>query len=56
MKVFELINPSDPYTFEAPSIEVAGVVAVLLSGGFGAVNVAENCGPCMNGPAACVSR
>jgi hypothetical protein len=35
--LFELINPSDPYTFRAPSIEVAGAVACLLSSGFGAV-------------------
>jgi len=34
--LFELINPSDPYTFRAPSIEVAGAVACLLSTGFGA--------------------
>lgn len=34
--LYELINPSDRYTFEAPSIEVAGAVAVLLSEGFGA--------------------
>ena len=36
MKLYELINPSDPYTFYANSIEVAGVAAVLLSEGFGA--------------------
>lgn len=34
--LFELINPSDPYTFEAASIEVAGFVACMLSPGFGA--------------------
>lgn len=34
--LFELINPSDPYTFIAPSLEVAGVTACLLSSGFGA--------------------
>lgn len=38
MPVYELINPSDPYTFEAPNIEVAGVCAVFLSTGFGAIN------------------
>jgi hypothetical protein len=36
MTTYELINPSDPYTFKAPNIEVAGVVAVLLSTAFGA--------------------
>ena len=36
MPVYELINPSDPYTFEAPNIEIAGVAACLLSSGFGA--------------------
>ena len=36
MTLYELINPSDTYTFYAPSIEVAGVCAVLLSSGFGA--------------------
>jgi hypothetical protein len=34
--LFELINPSDPYTFEAESIEIAGVVTVILSSSFGA--------------------
>lgn len=36
MHVYELINPSDPYTFEAPNIEVAGAAVCLLSTGFGA--------------------
>jgi hypothetical protein len=36
MPLYELINPSDPYTFEAPSIEVAAASAWLLSSGFGA--------------------
>jgi hypothetical protein len=39
MTLYELINPSDPYTFYAPSIEVAGVCAVLLSTAFGARQV-----------------
>lgn len=34
--LFELINLSDPYTFEAPSIEIAGVCASQLSPAFGA--------------------
>lgn len=37
--LYELINPSDGYTFEAPSIEIAGVCAVLLSPSYGAVQV-----------------
>lgn len=39
MPIYELINPSDPYTFEAGSIEVAGVAAATLSTGFGAQEV-----------------
>lgn len=39
MKLYELINPSDPYTFHAPSIEVAGACAVMLSSGYGAREV-----------------
>lgn len=37
MPIYELINPSDPYTFKAPDIKVAGMAALLLSSGkFGA--------------------
>lgn len=36
MPLYELINPSDPFTFEAPDILVAGVAVALLSTGFGA--------------------
>lgn len=39
MKLYELINPSDPYTFYAPSIEIAGAAVVLLSSNFGAKQV-----------------
>lgn len=39
MKTYELINPSDPYTFKAPDIKIAAVVACLLSTGFGARQV-----------------
>lgn len=39
MPVYELVNPSDPYTFEAPNIEVAGACACLLSSRFGARDV-----------------
>ena len=39
MPIYELINPSDPYTFEAESIEVAGAAVVHLSTNFGAREV-----------------
>jgi hypothetical protein len=39
MTLYELINPSDHYTFYAPSIEVAGTAVLLLSKGFGAAPV-----------------
>lgn len=39
MKLYELANPSDPYTFYAPSIEVAGIAVALLSTKFGAIPV-----------------
>ena len=42
MPIYELVNPSDPYTFEAPNIEVAGVCACLLSSGFGARGADES--------------
>lgn len=42
MAIYELVSPSDPYTFEAPNIKVAGVVALLLSGGFGANRVSDD--------------
>ncbi len=42
MPVYELINPSDPYTFVAPSIEVAGACAVMLSSKYGARDVATD--------------
>lgn len=34
--LYELINPSDPYIFEADSLEVATLTVFLLSTGFGA--------------------
>jgi len=34
--VWELVNPSDHYTFRAPNVEVAGVVACMLSPAYGA--------------------
>lgn len=37
MPLYELINPSDPFTFESPDILTAGVAVALLSTGFGAV-------------------
>ncbi|MEK0268253.1 hypothetical protein WM008_01025 [Vibrio vulnificus] len=36
LKLWVLDNPSDPYTFYAPNVEIAGIVACSLSGGFGA--------------------
>ncbi len=36
LKLYELINPSDPYTFYAESLQVAGLVACTLSHCFGA--------------------
>lgn len=36
MPLYELINPSDPYTFRANSVEIAGAATVLLSTQFGA--------------------
>lgn len=30
---FEIVNPSDPYTFKAPSLEIAAIVVTLLGGG-----------------------
>lgn len=39
MNTYELINPSDPYTFKAPDIKIAAVVACLLSTSFGARQV-----------------
>lgn len=51
MPLYELINPSDPYTFEAPDIVHAGVAAVLLSTGFGAEEIGGNneCTPVLFG-------
>lgn len=40
--IYRLINPSDPYTFEAPSIEVAGVCACLISMSCGAESADGN--------------
>lgn len=42
MRLFELVNPSDRYTFKAESIEIAGCAAVLLSSGFGATEIGGN--------------
>jgi len=42
LKLYELANPSDPYTFYAPSVEVAGVAAAMLSTSFGATPVDGN--------------
>lgn len=42
MKLYELINPSDRYTFRAPNIEIAAVVVLQLSSSFGASEVGGN--------------
>ena len=39
MPIYELNNPSDPYTFEAENIEVAGAAVVYLSTSYGATEV-----------------
>ena len=39
MPIYELINPSDSYTFEAPSIEVAAVAVLQLSSSCGATQL-----------------
>ena len=39
MITYELITPSDPYTFKAPNIEIAGCVTVFLSTSFGAKQI-----------------
>lgn len=36
--IFEFVNPSDPYTFISPDLEVAAFVTVLLGNGKGAAN------------------
>lgn len=36
LKLYELINPSDCYTFRAPNIKIAGCCVAFLSTGFGA--------------------
>lgn len=40
--LFELVNPSDPYTFYAPSVQIAGIVAYSLAPGFGAKAVGQD--------------
>lgn len=42
MKLYDLSNPSDPYTFYAPSIEIAGVCVVLINSGYGATPIDGN--------------
>lgn len=45
MKLYELANPSDAYTYKAPNIVVAGVCASLLSHGFSAVPITDESEP-----------
>lgn len=37
--IWQLINPSDPYTFLAPTVEIAAVAVAFLSTGFGAATL-----------------
>lgn len=39
LNLYELINPSDPYTFKAKNIVVAGVAVALISTSYGAEQV-----------------
>lgn len=39
--IYDLVNPSDPYTFEASSKEVAALVVIRLSTNYGAKAVNE---------------
>lgn len=39
LNLYNLINPSDPYTFRAHTIQIAGVCALLLPGNYGVQNV-----------------
>lgn len=39
LKLYELCNPSDPYTFYAPSVEIAAAVVLQISSHFGARQV-----------------
>jgi len=41
MKLYEIINPSDPYTFEAPDRETATLVIFLLSTKFAAKCISD---------------
>jgi hypothetical protein len=43
LKLYRLINPSDPYTFYAPDLRIAACVALFLGqGAFGAQGVADD--------------
>jgi hypothetical protein len=39
--IFEFINPSDPYHFEAPDLEIAAMVTFILGEGKGAAHQVE---------------
>lgn len=39
MPIYNLINPSDSYTFEAPDLTTAGVAAYLLNEAYGAQRI-----------------
>lgn len=41
MPVYSIVNPSDPYTFEAPDVAIAFGVAVFIGGGMYAMDPVE---------------
>ena len=41
-RLYNLANPSDPYTLFAPSVSVAGGAVLLISGQYGAIALDEN--------------
>ena len=48
--LWELINPSDPYTFRAPDVRVAGMAAFIMSHAYGAKRVGGGeCSPIILG-------
>jgi hypothetical protein len=48
--LWELINPSDPYTFRAPDVRVAGMAAFIMSHAYGAKRVGGGeCSPMILG-------
>jgi len=46
MPIYELINPSDPYSFEAPNLKIAAAAVVMLSPAFGARRCGDDVEEC----------